>query len=305
MGPAHAKRPPPEPQRQKGRGAGGPVAADGPAPLAAPETECLALCLEALLHSYRHAAVGRRCHGIIHNLNTPLQVISLQLDLLQQKAEGEGALLDSLGEGASALRALAADRRDRLHQVAQEVENLQALVRRLAYQGLHEAREDRLYLDLNLLYREELALYQDDLFFKHQVTKEFCLSGDLPPISGHYIDFSQSFRNLVDNALEAMAGVNRRLLRVVTEFSDGVRRVRVGDSGTGIPPQLLPHLGRPFFSTKRGQSPGHAGLGLFLAKRLVAPYGGRLAFDSRPGETWVTLELPVSAESPTDPAQRP
>lgn len=260
-------------------------------------------CLEELVRCHRHSAAGRRCHGIIHNLNTPLQAVSFQLDLLQHRAGEEESLLENPGEAAAALKNLAADRRRRLEQMEQEVANLQTLVRRLAYQGLHEDREDRMYLDLNTIYQEELALYQDNLFFKHQVSKEIHLAGDLPPISGHYLDFSQSFRNLVDNALEAMAGASRRVLRVVTDYSGGLRRLRVGDTGPGIPPPLVPHLGTPFLTTKHQQPPGHAGLGLFLAKRLVAPYGGRLEVESRPGATWVTLVLPVAAETEPVPAE--
>jgi two-component system NtrC family sensor kinase len=263
-----------------------------PALSAITQAESLERCFQELVATYRHSAAGRRCHGIIHNLNTPLQALSFQLDLLLHQAGEEERLLANLGETAAPLQPLAAERRRRLGQMGLEVEQLKALVQRLFYQGLHEDA-DWVCLDLNRLYEEELSLYQENSFFKHQVAKEIRLSGDLPPLTGRYIDLAQSFRNLVDNALEAMATVSRRVLRVVTHCSMGIRFIRIGDCGPGIPSDLLPHLGTPFVTTKGHRSPGHAGLGLFLAKRLLAPYGGSLKVESRPGETWVTILLPT------------
>jgi signal transduction histidine kinase len=109
----------------------------------------------------------------------------------------------------------------------------------------------------------------------------------------HYLDFSQSFRNLLENALEAMEGAARRRLTVVTAFAGGQRLLQLGDTGPGIPPEVAPRIFEPFFTTKRSGDNGHAGLGLFMARRLLAPYGGEIRVDSVPGETWVTLTLPV------------
>ncbi len=46
-----------------------------------------------LVRYYRHSSVGRRCLGLVHQMNTPLQVLSFQMDLLEQKAQAELDLL--------------------------------------------------------------------------------------------------------------------------------------------------------------------------------------------------------------------
>lgn len=253
-------------------------------------------CLEEMVRFYRHSAVGRRCHGIIHNLHAPLQVISFQLDLLEQKGDEEWACLtQEPPPGPDKWPAFLQHRRERLRQIKRELEHLQAITSRLIYQGIHEDRQDRLYLDLNRLYQEELTLYQDDLFFKHQVKKEIQLKAHFPPIYGHYIDFSQSFRNLVDNALEAMEGVERRRLIIETEFQDNRRIVRIGDTGGGIPPEIRSRLFEPFVTTKGKPQEPRAGLGLFLAARLLSPYGGQIFVESQPGETWMTMAIPTGS----------
>jgi len=256
--------------------------------------ELLERALEELRRYYRHSAVGRRCQGIVHNLNAPLQVLSFQMELLEQKlTEEQKYLAEGSPLALVKLASLFSQRRKRLAQIRQEIEELQDLTYRLVQQGIHEDQEEQLQLDLNEIYRNELALYQDNLFYKHQVQKRFSFQDNLPPILGFYIDFSQSFRNLVDNALEALEHARTRRLVVETRFEDQSRIIRIGDSGGGIPADIADRIFDPFFTTKGSPENPRAGLGLFMARRLLAPYGGQIQVASRPGETWVTLILPV------------
>jgi len=259
------------------------------------ESDPLARCLAELVRYYRHSAVGRRCTGVIHNMNSPLQVISFQLELLEQKAQQEAALLASLpASSATPLQALFDYRDGKLKQLRQEVDHLREMIQHLALQAVHEGAPEYCYLDLNQIFQGELDIYLADPFFKHQVEKDFHFTPGLPPIYGHYIDFSQSFRHLVDNALEAMAESPRRLLTVTTLLYDGCRLLRLGDTGVGIPPEIMPHLFEPFFTTKGSEQEPRAGLGLFMTRRLLKAYGGEVSVESRPGQTWVTVRWPIT-----------
>jgi len=250
-------------------------------------------CLAELVRYFRHSSAGRRVSGIIHQINTPSQVLSFQLEMLEQKNLEEQAYLSACPPAAAGkLEALRKYRLEKLRQCRQELDKLQTLARRWRQQGLHEDQEEQVYLDLNQVYLEELELYLAQPFFKHRVEKEFRFQ-TLPPILGHYLDFSQSFRNLVDNALEAMEGQPRRQLTVETLCKDGMRLLRIGDTGAGIHPALMPHLFEPFFTTKGTAAKPRAGLGLFLARRLLAPHRGLIQVASGDGETWVTVALPV------------
>jgi signal transduction histidine kinase len=258
----------------------------------------LETCLAELVRYCRHASAGRLLTGVLHQMNSPLQVLSFQLELLEQNQREELASLAQAPPPPPALEASGRLRLVKFQEVRQALEQLQTLTRRLILQGRHEETTEKLYLDLNRLYQEELELYQANPFFKHKVEKVFRFEADLPPIRGYYLDFSQSFRNLIDNALEAMEGAPRRLLTVETAFQEGGRILLIGDTGSGIPPEVLPRVFDPFFTTKSTLARPRAGLGLFLARRLLAPYQGRLQIYSRPGQTWVTVTLPVSPEEP-------
>jgi signal transduction histidine kinase len=259
-----------------------------------PETEAMARCLAELVRYYRHSTVGRRCTGVIHNMNTPLQVISFQLELLEHKSQEEATLLSGLQNPLiPELTALHEYRDQKLKQLHQEVDHLRDMIHRIALQAVHEGQEEHCYLDLNQIFQDELDLYVADPFFKHRVEKEFKFAPGLPPIHGHYLDFSQSLRHLVDNALEAMAESPRRLLTVATLVQKNCRVLRVGDTGVGIPPSVQSQLFQPFFTTKGTRETPRAGLGLYMTQRLLEPYNGEITIESRPGETWVTVCLPI------------
>lgn len=259
------------------------------------DNEALERSLKELVRYYSHSSVGQRCLGIVHQMNTPLQVLSFQLDLLEQKTREELELLrDHPPAMAQKLENLALSRQEKFLQLQQELGKLQNFARSLVLQGLHEDTQEKLPLDLNQVCRQELELYVADPVFKHRITKEFHFEAGLPLIYGHYIDFSQSFRNLIDNALEAMEGVEPRHLTVATTCRDGKLMVRIGDTGIGIPPEHLSWIFEPFFTTKRTASGVRAGLGLFMLRRLLAPYSVEIRVDSLPGETWFTLSFPVA-----------
>lgn len=264
---------------------------------AAPETEVMVPCLDELVRYYRHSAVGRRCTGVIHNMNTPLQVISFQLELLEQKSLEEASLFSNITPVPPELLALHEYRDQKLRQLHHEVNNLREMIHRIALQAVHEGQEEHCYLDLNQILQDELELYLADPFFKHRVEKEVHFSPSLPPIHGHYVDFSQSFRHLVDNALEAMAESPRRRLTIKTSIKRDCRVLQVGDTGIGISPSLKSHLFQPFFTTKSTKETPRAGLGLFMTKRLLDPYKAEITIESRPGQTWVKVYLPISQKT--------
>ena len=263
-------------------------------PHGAPDNTDLERSFQELVRYYRHSSVGSRCLGIVHRMNTPLQVLSFQLDLLEQKAQEElGLLSESLLADTDHLVTLNHYRQAKFSQLRRELTRLQGISRSLVLQGVHEDAQEKFTLDLNQLWRQELELYQAEAFFKHQVTGEFHFQDGLPLFSGHYIDISQSFRNLIDNSLEAMAGTDRRQLTVVTACQNRRIMLRIGDTGVGIPPAALPRIFEPFFTTKQIPGRDRAGLGLFMVRRLLTPYQAEIRVDSDAGGTWVTVSFPV------------
>jgi two-component system sensor histidine kinase RegB len=107
---------------------------------------------------------------------------------------------------------------------------------------------------------------------------------------------AQSLAALIQNALDANIG-GRPILIAATQAGSELR-FAVQDHGHGMPVTVLRRIAEPFFTTKE---PGKGmGLGTFLVRTFAERLGGRVLFDSVPGEgTTATLELPLPP-SPQD-----
>ncbi len=256
-----------------------------------PSSEVL---LAVLTKYFRQAMVGRRIAGIVHALNTPLQVLLMQAELMGRKLQDEEASFAP--QLPPELLPLWQDsftyRQRKNQQLSDMADKIQEIVNWLKYHTLHEDQHGPRAIDLNELIQSELQGYLLEKFFKNQINRRLLFQDQLPPIMGYYIDFSQSFCILVDNAVEALQGVSAPILTIATSLEDGYRVIAVGDNGPGIPPEHHRQLFTPFFTTKHSPTTPRAGLGLFFAKQLLAPYGGQIHFTSQPGETWFRILLP-------------
>jgi signal transduction histidine kinase len=98
--------------------------------------------------------------------------------------------------------------------------------------------------------------------------------------------------NLLDNAVDAVGGVDDKRLALAVHRADGTAVLEVRDSGPGVPAEALPRLFEPFFSLKTTGT----GLGLAIVKRTVEAHGGRVEARPAAGTGLVLrVELPVAA----------
>jgi len=131
--------------------------------------------------------------------------------------------------------------------------------------------------------------------------REYNAPSDL--FSGDDHQLEQAFVNLLLNAVESMgvkgtltvgteagAGDARAPARA-RESASGYLRVKITDTGAGIPPEQMGIIFEPFFTTK----PSGTGLGLAVTRRVIEEHGGTIAVESQPGKgTTFTVVLPYS-----------
>src|SRR5437870_2508517 len=212
----------------------------------------------------------------ILELINPLTVVIGQAHLLR---EGEAG--GSLVQRARKIHA-AADRCVRI------VRNFLALAR----QHTPERREVR----LNDVAREAVELLAYELRTGN-VEVVLDVTEDLPTLWADAHRLHQVLVNLIVNAQHAMRGVtSARRLTLTTRFDRERDRVwlEVGDTGSGIPPEIRARIFEPFFTTKpTGQG---TGLGLSLCQGIVEEHGGTITVESAPGRgAKFRIELPVVA----------
>jgi signal transduction histidine kinase len=140
--------------------------------------------------------------------------------------------------------------------------------------------------DLNDLAEETLALIEPQANQQRVVVRREMASG-LPKVTADYGQLRQTLLNILINALQAMPDGGE--LFVATSNGSQDVRLAIRDTGCGIPPENLPKLFDPYFTTKvRG-----FGLGLATVERVVQEHGGQVSVSSELGKgTSFALSLP-------------
>jgi signal transduction histidine kinase len=93
--------------------------------------------------------------------------------------------------------------------------------------------------------------------------------------------------------MDALRGEGHNEIRITTQVHGNEFRVIVADTGTGMPPERIPRIFEPFYTTK--ESGRGTGLGLSLCHRIVKQHGGHIEVDSQVGiGTRFTVVLPVT-----------
>jgi signal transduction histidine kinase len=111
----------------------------------------------------------------------------------------------------------------------------------------------------------------------------------LPRVPVFVDELNQVWTNLISNAQHALAG--KGTIAIETLVEDSVAVVRVIDDGPGVPKDVLPRIFEPFYTTKKkGEG---TGLGLGIARQIVAKHGGEMRCESVPGRTVFEVRLPI------------
>jgi signal transduction histidine kinase len=105
-------------------------------------------------------------------------------------------------------------------------------------------------------------------------------------------EFNQIWEKIIDNAIDAAPTGGHVVIQA--EQRDRTIAVSIVDDGPGVAPDILPKMFEPFITNKPwGQG---IGLGLSIARRLVAWHSGEINVASEPGRTEFLVTLPLSAE---------
>ncbi len=227
-----------------------------------------------LIYRERMIALGQIAHGVAHEINNPLTIVSGWVQILLAQQDVDQA------------------RHARLQLMNKEIGRITNIVRRLLSFGRRAPAEPQL-VQINRIVSDVLTLVEYQIRNENiQVATD--LGADLPPVMGDPSQLQQVFLNIIVNARQAMP--NGGSLAITTDVtSDGSVEVALGDTGCGMSTELAQKIFDPFYTTK-GEN-GGSGVGLFLCRNIVKDHGGTLTVSSRPaeGSTFI-VRLPSAAE---------
>ncbi len=136
-----------------------------------------------------------------------------------------------------------------------------------------------------------LIILQNKLKGGISVRKEY--ADDLPAIHAYGSELNQVWTNIIDNAIDAMAGQGELILR--TRKEDSWVAVEIEDNGPGIPEEIQTKIFDPFFTTKPPRE--GTGLGLNISRNIIVQkHQGHIAVSSKPGRTSFTVLLPIEID---------
>lgn len=154
-------------------------------------------------------------------------------------------------------------------------------------------------VDLNEIVERSLMLVQHHLKVSDIELRTRMLEGD-PEIVADGGQLQQALVALLVNAIEAMGGseAGGGFLSVHLGASDGDISIEIGDTGSGISPEVLPRIFEPFFSTKAEES--GVGLGLAVVYGIIQRHGGTIEAESEPG-LGTTFYVRLPRQGPAKP----
>ena len=232
---------------------------------------------DELVQAAKLAVVGQMSAGITHEITQPLGAIRTLAGNSQAFLARDD--LDTVRSNLGLITRLA-------DQMGEIVQSLKGFARKAPPQpqttDLAQAVHNALLLFMARIRADDVTLVND---CQEGLAQAWCEPNRL----------EQVIVNLIGNALDAMRGQPRRVLRLHTLLieQDGVNRVQlmVDDTGSGLTPELHGRLFAPFFTTKPH---GHGlGLGLAISRDIIRSFQGDLRADNHAGGgARFTIELP-------------
>jgi signal transduction histidine kinase len=221
------------------------------------------------------ATLGELAAGLAHEIRNPLAGIAGVVDVMGKE----------LPAGSPS--------RTVLSDVQNEIRRIQAILNDL----LSYARPrppDFYAADLNTTLEQAVLLARQQVLTR-PISVFFEANRKLPKVLHDPAQIQQVVLNLLLNGIQAISGEGK--VEVELRREGDCVAVRVTDTGRGIPPEALPKIFKPFFTTRNEGT----GLGLSLAKGIVQSHGGRMEVASTPGqgtqfEVWLPIERPDASK---------
>ena len=228
---------------------------------------------DQILRTRRLAALGSLGAGLAHELNNPMTAITGYLAILRKQLPPGAPEAELIGRA-----------QEQATRVARVVEDLRA------FADQERTNQGQRFALLRPV-QDALALYEDR-FRASGIALRTRVDGPLPDAQGDPVQIQQVVAHLLENAMNAMPAGGALEVSLGTVDGEALR-LRIADTGKGIPATIRERIFDPFFTTK--EVPGRVGLGLSVSHSIVEAHHGKILVESEEGAgAAVTVLLPIA-----------
>ena len=235
---------------------------------------------ELLLQQSRHAAMGEMLNNIAHQWRQPLNNIAIYVQSMQLlKASGE--LTDE--------------------QIQSDVQNIMAIINYMSktiddFRSFFRQEKQKQVFYLKEASEKAVSLVSArmehlGIVFQLVVRQE-------PAVLGYQSEYIQVLLNILNNAIDILSYSENPVRRIVLSIDEQYDKavLSVQDTGSGIAPEVLPHIFEPYYTTK---GPGEGtGIGLYMSKAIIEKHmAGTLSARNRSEGAEFTISLPSAGTS--------
>lgn len=236
---------------------------------------------EQLVQAGKLATLGELTTGVAHELNNPLNNIGLFV--------GNAIDLIELGIATSEPERVLQE----LHSTMQQVRKATEIISHLRTFG-RAAPVNYELVHIEQVVRRSLSLMHEQLRLR-QIEVHLHFPAEEVLVMGNAIQLEQVFINLLTNARDALASVQRKLITITCTLQGSMVEMRFADTGPGVPLEFEQRIFDPFFTTK--EVGAGTGLGLSITYGIIKDHQGTIILDNHPGEgaTFI-IQLPFQRE---------
>lgn len=224
---------------------------------------------EEILKATNLIALGEMSAGIAHEINNPLQSLSLNLSVMKEKFP------------VSEFDAHYVTNDNLIRKLGKMVQNLKDLSREDSMGPTEDFHFSKMLEDVLSILSEKIKKENVQVY----------INGDSElKARAHLVQIQQVMINLLNNSLDAVSMLNEKWVRIEIITKSTFLQISVTDSGKGIPEEVASNMMKPFYSTKNATK--GTGLGLSISKNICEKNNGSLFYDPTSLHTRFVMLIP-------------